>query len=106
MGTVASTLASSTSAPLRSSAKNLKLLHHLASEAIQFAHRQNDVAFDSNEQRFEAQRCPAEAAKLFNAVGKGGKVQAPLAKTFFASSFGMVTDKFGVLWMVMAEGSA
>jgi len=48
----------------------------------------------------------AEAIKLFNAVGKGGKVQAPLGKTFFASSFGMVTDKFGVLWMVMAEGSA
>jgi PhnB protein len=44
----------------------------------------------------------AEAIKLFNAVGKGGKVQAPLGKTFFASSFGMVTDKFGVLWMVMA----
>ena len=44
----------------------------------------------------------AEAAKLFNAVGKGGKVQAPLGKTFFASSFGMVTDKFGVLWMVLA----
>jgi PhnB protein len=44
----------------------------------------------------------AEAIKLFNAVGKGGKVQAPLGKTFFASSFGMVIDKFGVLWMVMA----
>ena len=39
----------------------------------------------------------AEAIKLFNAVGKGGKVQAPLGKTFFASSFGMVTDKFGVM---------
>ena len=47
----------------------------------------------------------AEAIKLFNAVGKGGKVQAPLGKTFFASSFGMVTDKFGVLWMVLSEGS-
>ena len=44
----------------------------------------------------------AEAAKLFNAVGKGGQVMQPLAKTFFASSFGMVTDKFGVLWMVLA----
>lgn len=45
----------------------------------------------------------AEAAKLFNAVGKGGQVQQPLIKTFFASSFGMVTDKFGVMWMVMSE---
>jgi PhnB protein len=47
----------------------------------------------------------AEADKLFNAVGKGGQVQMPLGKTFFASRFGMVTDKFGVLWMVLSEGS-
>jgi len=45
----------------------------------------------------------AEADKLFNAVGKGGQVQVPLGKTFFASKFGMVTDRFGVLWMVIAE---
>ena len=35
----------------------------------------------------------AEAEKLFAAVGKGGQVQLPLAKTFFASKFGMVTDR-------------
>ena len=46
----------------------------------------------------------AEADKLFNAVGKGGQVQAPLSKTFFASKFGMVTDRFGVLWMVISGG--
>ncbi len=45
----------------------------------------------------------AEAEKLFNAVGKGGQVQVPMGETFFASRFGMVTDKFGVLWMVIAE---
>ena len=47
----------------------------------------------------------AEADKLFNAVGKGGQVQMPLTKTFYASRFGMVTDKFGVLWLVIAEKS-
>jgi PhnB protein len=26
----------------------------------------------------------------------------PLGETFFAKSFGMVTDKFGVAWMVIA----
>jgi PhnB protein len=26
----------------------------------------------------------------------------PLAKTFFAKHFGMLTDRFGVGWMVMA----
>lgn len=44
----------------------------------------------------------AEAAKQFNALGDGGQVTMPLGKTFFASSFGMVTDKFGVGWMVIA----
>ena len=44
----------------------------------------------------------AEAEKLFNAVGKGGQIQMPLAKTFFASRFGMVTDRFGVVWMVIS----
>jgi len=45
----------------------------------------------------------AEAARLFDALGAGGgQVQMPLAKSFFASSFGMVADKFGVSWMVLA----
>ena len=45
----------------------------------------------------------AEAEKLFAAVGKGGQVQQPLVKTFFASKFGMVTDRFGIGWMVHVE---
>ena len=44
----------------------------------------------------------AEADKLFNALGNGGQVQMPLAKTFFSPRFGMVADKFGVGWMVIA----
>lgn len=44
----------------------------------------------------------AEAQRLFNALGEGGQVQMPLAKTFFASSFGMVADRFGVSWMILA----
>ena len=44
----------------------------------------------------------AEAKKMFNNLADGGKVTLPLNKTFFASSFGMVADKFGVHWMVMA----
>jgi PhnB protein len=42
----------------------------------------------------------AEAERLFAALGNGGQVQMPLAKTFFSSKFGMVADRFGVLWMV------
>ena len=43
----------------------------------------------------------AEAKRIFNALGDGGQVQMPLDKSFFASSFGMVADKFGVGWMVI-----
>jgi PhnB protein len=42
----------------------------------------------------------ADAKRIFNALADGGKVQMPMAKTFFASSFGMVADKYGVGWMV------
>jgi PhnB protein len=43
----------------------------------------------------------AEADKMFAALGKGGKVTMPLAKTFYSPRFGMLTDKFGVGWMVI-----
>ncbi len=43
----------------------------------------------------------AEAERLFAALSEGGQVQMPLAKTFFSPLFGMVHDRFGVLWMVL-----
>jgi PhnB protein len=46
----------------------------------------------------------ATAQRIFTALGEGGVVNMPLAKTFFAASFGMVNDRFGVTWMVMVEG--
>jgi PhnB protein len=45
----------------------------------------------------------AEAGRVFDALAKGGSVTMPLAKTFYASSFGMVTDRFGMPWMVIAR---
>src|SRR5438067_5648807 len=48
-------------------------------------------------------RDDAEAKRIFNALADGGQVRMPLTKTFFASSFGMLADRFGVGWMVMAE---
>ena len=49
-------------------------------------------------------RDDADAKRLFGSLADGGKVTQPLTKTFFASSFGMVTDKFGLGWMVIAGG--
>jgi PhnB protein len=42
-----------------------------------------------------------EAERVFDALGNGGQVQMPLAKTFFSPRFGMVADRFGVSWMVI-----
>jgi len=44
----------------------------------------------------------AEAERRFKALSEGGNVTMPLGKTFFASRFGMCTDRFGVGWMVMS----
>ena len=41
------------------------------------------------------------AKRLFGALAEGGQVRMPLGKTFFASAFGMVADRFGVGWMVI-----
>ena len=42
----------------------------------------------------------SEADKLFNGLSSDGKATMPLQKTFWGSYFGMVTDKFGINWMV------
>lgn len=43
----------------------------------------------------------AEAGRRFEALADGGQVNVPLSESFFASSFGMLVDRFGVHWMVM-----
>lgn len=43
---------------------------------------------------------PAEAARIFDALCNGGSVTMPMQKTFWAESFGMLTDRFGTAWMV------
>jgi PhnB protein len=42
-----------------------------------------------------------EAEKLFNALAQGGQVGMPMSETFFAHRLGVVSDKFGVGWMVL-----
>ena len=44
----------------------------------------------------------ADAKRYFDALADGGKVQMPLTRTFFSQAFGMVADRFGVPWMVVA----
>ncbi|HET7125752.1 MAG TPA: VOC family protein [Lysobacter sp.] len=42
----------------------------------------------------------AAARRAFDKLADGGQVQMPLAQTFWAPLFGMLTDKFGIGWMI------
>ena len=42
----------------------------------------------------------AKAKLIFDNLSDGGKVKMPLDKTFWADAFGMLTDKFGIKWMI------
>ena len=39
--------------------------------------------------------------RVFNSLADGGNIDMPLTKTFWSPRYGIVTDKFGVGWMVM-----
>ena len=45
-----------------------------------------------------------DADRAFGALANGGEVKMPLMKTFWSPRFGMLTDKFGVGWMVSVPG--
>jgi PhnB protein len=38
--------------------------------------------------------------KFFNGLAEGGKIDMPLAKQVWGDTFGMLTDKFDIHWMV------
>jgi PhnB protein len=43
----------------------------------------------------------ADADRVFSALAEGGQIRMPLGETFFSPRFGMVEDRFGVLWLVI-----
>jgi PhnB protein len=44
-----------------------------------------------------------ESERVFNALAEGGKIAMPFQETFWGAKFGMLTDKFGIDWMVNCE---
>ena len=42
----------------------------------------------------------AEGERVFNALAQGGTVSMPLADVFWGGRAGMLTDRFGVEWMI------
>lgn len=47
-----------------------------------------------------------DCEKIFNGLAAGGFVTMPLAKAFWSEAFGMLTDKFGINWMVSLNTAA
>jgi len=41
-----------------------------------------------------------ETTRFFNGLAEGGHVMMPLGNQFWGAFFGMVTDKFGIQWML------
>ena len=46
------------------------------------------------------------ARRYFDNLSQGGEVTMPLDKTYWAEAFGMLTDKFGIKWMVNCDTPA
>jgi PhnB protein len=46
---------------------------------------------------------PAEAERVFQALGENGKVGMPLQETFWAHRFGALSDQFGIRWDINCE---
>lgn len=46
-----------------------------------------------------------EARKVFDALADGGSITMPIGETFWSPLFGMVTDRFGLAWMVTVPES-
>jgi Uncharacterized protein conserved in bacteria len=46
---------------------------------------------------------PADAERVFTALAEGGQIGMPLGPTFWSPCFGMLTDRFGIGWMVNTE---
>ncbi|MCB1693407.1 MAG: VOC family protein [Pseudomonadales bacterium] len=44
-----------------------------------------------------------QARAVFNELAEGGTITMPFEQTFWATGFGMLTDRFGIPWMVNCE---
>jgi len=44
-----------------------------------------------------------EADRLYNELSKGGQTRMPMQSTFWGAYFGMLTDMFGINWMISCD---
>jgi len=71
----------------------------MASDAIQGGPLQIGTNFSV---AVECESAP-EIDTLFAGLSEGGTVSMPLADTFWGARFGMLTDRFGIQWMLNYE---
>jgi PhnB protein len=65
-----------------------------------------NIRFGDNISMSISGRDNAKLTGFFSGLSRGGKVTMPLAKQFWGDTFGMLTDKFGVHWMVNIASQA
>jgi PhnB protein len=46
----------------------------------------------------------ADAERIFRQLSTNGRIVMPLEKTFWAARFGVLTDRFGISWLINCEG--
>jgi PhnB protein len=59
-----------------------------------------EVTFGQNLSISAGTKSKEEADKIFNGLAAGGNITMPIGDTFWGAYFGMLTDKFGIIWMV------
>lgn len=84
--------------------KNFLMHGELKSEGITFfaadGNAEHQVQFGDNVHMSLVGDNAEELTDWFNKLAEGGTVDMPLQKQFWGDTFGMLTDKFGVHWMV------
>ena len=45
----------------------------------------------------------AEAERIFRDLSEGGRITMPIQQTFWAARFGMLTDRYGIPWMINCD---
>jgi len=84
--------------------KNLIVHATLENDALTFMASDTDprrkTKFGDNVHMSITGEDSARLTKVFKGLARGGKVNMPLAKQYWGDTFGMLTDKYGVHWMV------
>jgi PhnB protein len=84
--------------------KNLTLHAALTSDTINLyasdGRPDQEVKFGDNVHLSLQGNDSTQLTSAFNSLAVGGQVDMPLAKQFWGDTFGMLTDKFGMHWMV------